>query len=136
VKSWQDNGSPYFGIHYTALTPHQYWDGQTHYWTGMVVKGQEDQDPANPNCCHAPETFEREVRLRPTALRQLRRGLYCKGVTHRSAGEAMGLGLSGMRQRLYGKKSFSAAEFRTVCRMAGVGAGGAWDASDGATTGR
>jgi len=121
VRSWQDRGMPYYGCRYDAQTHHNFWDGRMHYWTGMAVKGSEDQDPDNPNCCHDPAVYERgPVWPGGPGLASLRRALCERGHTHRAAGERLGLGLSSFRQRLYGRRPFSRGEFGHLCRLAGV----------------
>lgn len=121
MRSWQDRGEPYEGYEYTATTPHYFWDGQSHYWTGMAVKGSEDQDTENPNCCHDLELFEGgEVSPGREALKFLRASLRSRGHTHRSAGERMGFGVSRLRERLYGRKPIRRGDFYALCRLAGV----------------
>jgi hypothetical protein len=121
MRSWQDRGMPYYGNRYTALTHHMYWDGQTHYWPAMPVMGMDDQDPENPHCCQDTAVYERgEVCLKRPALARLREELRARGHTHGAAGERLGVGLSSFRQRLYGRRPFSHAEFSLLCRLSGV----------------
>lgn len=121
MKSWQERGEPYDGYEYTALTPHYFWDGRSHYWTGMAVKGAEDQNPDNPNCCHDLDFFEGgEVTPDAEVLRYLRASLRARGLTHRAAGEKVGYGLSRLRERLYGRRSMRRGDFFALCRLAGV----------------
>ncbi len=106
---------------YCALTHHIFWDGDYHYWTGMVVKGVEDQNPDNPNCCHDLSIFEGgEVVAERAALVKLRSGLKSSGKSHKEAGARLGMGLSRFRQRLYGRRPFSGVEFNSLCRLAGL----------------
>lgn len=119
---------PYFGSGYNALTDHRFWDGGRHYWTGMTVKGMEDQDPDNPMCCPDLAVYEGgDVAPDPRALAGLRAALGRTGLTHREAADRLDMGLSRMRQRLYGQRPFSRAQFSRLCRMAGVDAEGLFD---------
>lgn len=121
MRTWQDRGMPYYGCRYGALTHHGYWDGGTHYWPGMPVRGMDEQDPDKPQCCQDMEVYERgSVALGRPALRTLRAALSHRGRTHRETGERLGLGLSSLRQRLYGRRAFSRAQFSLLCRLAGV----------------
>lgn len=120
MRSWQDRGMPYYGSNYSALTPHQYWDGRMHYWTGMPVHGDEeglteDGQPALP-------ALERQgiVKLKKPELESLRSKLKSSGCTHKEAGEELGMGLSRMRERLYGRKHLKRTEFEVLCRLAGI----------------
>lgn len=121
MKSWQERGRPYEGYGYDALTPHYFWDGKTHYWPGMVVRGTEDQNPDNPACCQDLAVFERgDVKLGPVELTLLRRGLRRRGHTHKDTAGRLGLGVSCVRSRLYGMIPFRRADFNVLCRLAGV----------------
>lgn len=121
MKSWQDKGMPYYGSNYNALTHHTQWDGRTHYWTGMAVKGFEEQDPDKPNCCHDMALFEpEEVSPDRRALKSLRLNLRAKGHSHRAICERLGQKLSFMRMRLYGERPFKKHEFNALCRMVGL----------------
>lgn len=121
MKSWQDKQMPYYGSMYGALTHHNFWDGNYHYWTGMAVKGAEDQDPDNPNCCHDLAVFESgEVEIDHRALKSLRYNLRKNGHTHRAVSERIGRKLSYMRQRLYGQRPFKRAELNLLCRLCRV----------------
>ncbi|TLN00097.1 hypothetical protein FDZ71_14850 [bacterium] len=109
------------GEKYGALTDHRFWDGQSHYWTGMAVKGMEDQDPLNHNCCpDLGELAEEEVELDSRELRGLRGRLRERGYTHSAVGRALGVGLSFIRQRLYGQRPFSALDYRAICHLVGI----------------
>jgi hypothetical protein len=121
IRTWQDREMPYYEKQYNALTPHYYWDGGMHYWTAMAVKGTEDQDSQNPNCCPLlDDTLEDRQELSSGELRRLRRGLRARGHSHRGAGERLGMGLSRFRQRLYGRRAFLRTEFYQLCRMAAL----------------
>jgi hypothetical protein len=87
----------------------------------MPVKGMEDQNPQNPNCCPDLIVYEGGAyQPAPEALRTMRHGLQRAGLTHRSAGERLGLGLSSIRQRLYGRHPFTRTEFVQLCRLSGI----------------
>ena len=112
---------PFFGSRYSALTHHRFWDGSRHYWTGMAVEGMGDQDPDNPHCCPDLSIYDGgEVQLGRPELGALRAALKRSGMTHRAAGERLGMGLSRVRQRLYGRRPFTRVHFNQLCRLTGV----------------
>jgi hypothetical protein len=120
MRSWQDRGTPFYEVHYTALTHHSLWDGKRHYWPGMPVPGMDDQDPANPHCCQDLSIYEgEEVQLDSDALVKLRHGLRHRGHTHSKAGDRMGMGLARMRQRLYGRRPLTRTQLTKLCTLAG-----------------
>jgi hypothetical protein len=120
-RAFKDRGLPRGETAYGALTDHRFWDGRPHYWTGMAVKGMEDQDPLNFNCCPDLEEYEgEEVELSGRELRGLRERLRSRGHSHRAAGYRIGMGVSQLRQRLYGQRPFLRNEYRQLCDMAGI----------------
>lgn len=121
MKSWQERGRPYEGYEYSGETPHCFWDGRYHYWSGMSVRGTEDQNPENPACCQNLAVYDRTgVSPGPEQLLMMRRGLKRRGLTHRAAGERLGIGESGARLRLYGQAAFSRNDFLVMCRLSGI----------------
>ncbi len=120
IRSWQDRGMPFWATRYEALTDNRFWDGGRHYWTGMAVKGREEQDPSNFNCCPNLSLYEdEEVEVDLASLRELRAGLNGLGVTHKRAGEELGVGISHLRQRLYGQRPFTRGQLTALGKMAG-----------------
>ncbi|PLX46579.1 MAG: hypothetical protein C0609_00165 [Deltaproteobacteria bacterium] len=120
MRSWQDNGMPFYGAKYTALCDHRGWDGGVHYWSGMAVPQMGDQNPDNYNCCPELMQYEgEEVDLDESSLRGLRARLKSSGYTHRGAGARLGMGLSHIRQRLYGQKRFRRGELNILSQLSG-----------------
>lgn len=121
MKTWQERGKPYEGYEYSGETPNYFWDGRQHYWPGMAVRGSEDQNHDNPACCQNLAVYDRTgVSPPPPHLERMRSGLKKRGLTHRAAGERMGLCEAGVRSRLYGKAEFTRGDFLVMCRLAGV----------------
>jgi len=112
---------PYHGSRYTAQTHHMYWDGGRHYWTGMAVKGMENQNPDNPLCCPDLALYEgEEVAAGPGTLMGLRAAMKRAGLSHRAATERLCVGVTSVRQRLYGRRPFARSEFNRLCRLAEI----------------
>lgn len=119
MNTWQERGAPYEGYEYTALMPHYFWDGRAHYWTGMAVKGFEDQYPDNPNCCHDLDIFYGSCEVDGEVLRKLRTEMKNRKISHRRAAEVLGVGIAWLRERIYGRYPFRRAEFNALCRAVG-----------------
>lgn len=120
MKTWQDRGSPYMGYEYSATTPHYFWDGKPHYWTGMAILSK-DEESESPNCCQSEQLMAcAELRPSRPTLDHLRHSLRRRGYTHQAASAKISMGISGFRERVYGRRPIRSADFNLLCRLAGV----------------